>query len=88
LPELDDVLFRSYFELMESIHPGPYRKFDADVRALLDSNIDRIGRDEHKCEICGVVNVNPDGSGRRFFWGHGERYFCEQHKSEFEATFA
>ena len=71
---------RAYLELAEGVHRGPMRAYVEEVRAYLTQIERLVGLDEHVCEVCGVRNVQPDGSGRVFFVLVGSRAFCEAHR--------
>lgn len=79
---------RSYWELAESVHPGPMRAYAAELAEYLARVQQLIGTDEHVCHVCGASNVTADGMARRpgaFYIGWGETFFCEQHQVEFQA---
>lgn len=78
---------REYWELAEMTHPGPMRQYAEELRAYLAEVEALVGMDEYVCEVCGVRNVSPTGTDRRFFLTHEDRHFCEAHVREFKQTF-
>ncbi len=72
----------------EAEHPGPMRLFCAELREYLEGCEKLIGKDEYVCEVCGVANVRPDGSGRVMFWGLRDRRWCDAHADSFTAAIA
>lgn len=77
---------RGYFELAESVHPGPLRLYAVDLAAYLGEVLALVGTDEYVCRVCGVPNVERDGQrlhGTWFIWH--DAAFCEAHHDAFEA---